>query len=147
MYHAFMRPVTVHDADELAELEMKLFPDNCLNEYSLAREIALGSGWCFVEAGDIVAYMLCRSDRHLTDIMRLGVLPGYEGRGLGRALLQRGMNYSAYTMLTVAPENARALRLYHHMGFEIVGRLVNDSGWVMGKTHPDSRGYFIGLDL
>jgi len=146
MYHAFMRTVTVDDADELAELDKQLFPNNCLNEFTLAREIALGSGWCFVEAGDIVAYILCRGDSYLTDIMRLGVLPAYEGRGLGRSLLLRGMMTTPHTMLTVATDNTRALRLYHHLGFEIVGRLLGDSAWVMGKAQQNMTRYFIGLD-
>lgn len=136
----------MNDADELAELEKQLFPDNCLNEFTLAREIALGSGWCFTEADDIVAYMLCRGNDYLTDIMRLGVLPAFEGRGLGSSLLTRAMMLSCHTMLTVAPENERALRLYHHMGFEIVGLLKDNSGWVMGKAHQQSHRYFIGLD-
>lgn len=147
MYHAFMRSVTVHDADELAELEMKLFPDNCLNEFTLAREIALGSGWCFIEAGDIVAYMLCRGDSYLIDIMRLGVLPAYQGRGLGTQLLRCGINQAQHAMLTVLEGNERALRLYRRHGFEVVGRL-NGYGWVMGVTKRLGRSsHLIGLDL
>lgn len=144
MYHAFMRPVTVDDADELAALDMQLFPENCLNEFTLAREIARGSGWCFVEAGDIVAYVLCRGNSYLIDIMRLGVLPAYQGRGLGKSLLKHAVAQAEQSMLTVLPENHRALRLYHQQGFEIVGRL-NGHGWVMGRKC--SRGHFIGLDL
>ena len=147
MYHAYMRPVTIHDADELAGLEMQLFPDNCLNEYTLAQEIALGSGWCFCEAGDIVAYILCRGNTYLTDIMRLGVLPAWQGRRLGTELLQQAMSQAEYSMLTVLPENKHALRLYRRHGFEIVGRL-SGYGWVMGATRRSGRNaYFIGLDL
>lgn len=141
-----MRPVTVRDADELAELERQLFPENCLNEFTLAREIALGSGWCFIEGGDIVAYVLCRGDNYLIDIMRLGVLPAWQGRGLGTDLLKQAVAQAEHSMLTVLPENERALRLYRRHGFEIVGRL-NGHGWVLGTVRPGSRGHFIGLDL
>lgn len=146
MYHALMRTVTVHDADELAELEMKLFPENCLNEHTLAKEIAAGSGWCFSEAGDIVAFVLCRGSDYLIDIMRLGVLPAYRRRGLASQLLVQAMGQASYAMLTVLPGNEDALRLYHRHGFEIVGRLQPE-GWVMGATRPGSRSHFIGLDL
>lgn len=141
-----MRPVTVDDADELATLEAELFPDNCLNEYTLAREISLGSGWCCTEAGGIVAYVLCRGNSYLVDIMRLGVLPAYQGRGLGTRLLRYAIEQAEHTMLTVLEENERALRLYRRHGFEIVGRL-NGRGWVMGVTKRQGRGgHFIGLD-
>lgn len=147
MYHAFMRPVTVDDADELALLENQLFPENCLNEYTLAREIDMGSGWVIGEPGGIQAYMLCRGNSYLIDIMRLGVLPSFEGRGLGSQLLRQGIQQAEYAMLTVLPENERALRLYFRYGFELVGRL-NGHGWVMGRTNRTGRdSYFIGLDL
>lgn len=138
----------MHDADELAELEMKLFPENCLNEFTLSGEIALGSGWCFVESGDIVAYVLCRGNSYLIDVMRLGVLPAYQRRGLGSKLLEQACSQASNVMLTVLAENQSALRLYRRKGFEIVGRLVGDAGWVMGMTNSTGRdSYFIGLDL
>ena len=141
-----MRPVTTDDADELAAIEMKLFPENCLNEYSIAREIELGQGFCITENELIVAYMLCRGSSYLIDIMRLGVHPDYQGLGLGKQLLQRGLALAEYVMLTVAPENERALRLYKRHGFEIVGLLKDGAGWIMGATSNAHRPYFIGLE-
>lgn len=150
MYHGSMRSVTVDDADELASLEMKLFPENCLNEYTLSREIDLGQGFCVTENGLIVAYMLCRGSSYLTDIMRLGVHPDYQRLGLGKQLLRRGLELAEYVMLTVAPANKRALRLYRAHGFEYVGLLKDRSGWVMGAVpngQYSGRGpHFIGLD-
>lgn len=141
-----MRPVTVEDTDELSLLEMALFPDNCLNEYSLAREVELGGGLVVCDGQAIVAYMLWRGNGYLTDIMRLGVRPKYQGLGLGTMLLQQGVSLAEYVMLTVLAENDRALRLYHRYGFEIVGRLKGGS-WVMGRAnHPSRSNYFIGLD-
>ena len=148
MYHGFMLPVTAEVADELAALEMQLFPDNCLNEHTLAKELTYGQGFAVFDGRRIVAYMLCRGDDYLTDIMRLGVLPEYEGMGIGSSLLRRGISLAQYVMLTVSPENERALRLYRRHGFEIVGRLKDNSGWVMGLTNRTGRdSYFIGLDL
>ena len=147
MYHGFMRPVTVGDSDELAALEMQLFPENCLNEYTLAREIDLGQGFCITENELIVAYMLCRGSSYLTDIMRLGVHPDYQGLGFGKQLLRRGLELAEYVMLTVVPDNERALRLYRSHGFEYVGLLKDSSGWVMGAVSNSARGlHFIGLD-
>lgn len=126
-----MIPVTAEWADELAELEMVLFPENCLNEYTLARELTLGKGFAILDEGHIIAYMLCRGDAQLLDVMRLGVLPPYQGRGMGTRLLRRALELSESVMLTVVPTNTRALRLYHRHGFEIIGLLKDSSGWVM----------------
>ncbi len=139
-----MRAVTVEDADELATLDMKLFPDNCFNEHTLAKEIELGSGFVICDEFAIVAYMLLRGDSYLTDIMRLGVLPEFQGRGLGKQLLRHGIEQAENVMLTVHQENARALQLYSRHGFQIVGRLGNDC-WVMGQRRG-GRGHFIGVD-
>lgn len=149
MYHAFMRYVTVHDADELAELEKQLFPKNCINEHTLAKEIELGSGWVIEQdaSGSIVGYMLCRGDDYLLDIMRLGIATHYQGRGFGSELLRHGVKQAEHVMLTVATENTNALRLYHRHGFEIVGRLLGNAGWVMRRTNRTGLdSYFIRLD-
>lgn len=142
-----MRAVTIDDADELASIEMKLFPDNCFNERTLAREIELGSGFVITDGWRIVAYVMLRGDRYLVDIMRLGVVPEFQGRGLGTQLLQHSAEQAEHAMLTVHAENKRALQLYSRHGFEIVGRLIGGH-WVMGRTRRQQRGhYFIGLDL
>ena len=142
-----MRPVTVEDSDELSLLEMDLFPDNCLNEYTLAREIDLGMGFVVTDNHKIVAYMLLRGNGYLMDIMRLGVLEKYQGQGLGTRLLRVGMQMAEQTMLTVEAKNERALRLYSRHGFQIVGRLLGDTAWVMGhKKRLRQSDYFIGLD-
>lgn len=140
-----MRPVTTEDADELAHLEARVFPESNFNEYTLAKEIELGGGFVICDGWTIVAYMLLRGDSYLTDIMRLGVLPDYRGCGLGTQLLQQGFKQAQYVMLTVLAENTSALRLYHRHGFEIVGRLY-EGAWVMGKSiHTGRNSYFIGL--
>ena len=142
-----MRPVTVEDSDELSLLEMDLFPDNCLNEYTLAREIDLGQGFIVTDNHKIVAYMLMRGDGYLMDIMRLGVVAGYQGQGLGTRLLRVGMQLAEQVMLTVETKNERALRLYDRHGFQIVGQLIGGSAWVMGfKKRLRRSDYFIGLD-
>ncbi len=147
MYHERMRAVTTADAEEIAELEMKLFPENCFNEHTIAREIELGKGWCVVADSAIVAYVLCRGTERLLDIMRLGVLPRYQGMKLAVELLLRCILEAEHVMLTVHEENERALRLYRRNGFEVVGRLA-EGHWVMGRTQNfnGQRLHFIGTD-
>jgi ribosomal protein S18 acetylase RimI-like enzyme len=146
MYHAPMRAVTVEDSDELAAIEMELFPENCMNEHSLAREIDLGGGFVICEHGAIIAYMLYRGDARLVDIIRLGVVPAHQGRGLGPWLLKQGLELAEYVMLTVQPENKRALRIYLKHGFDVVGQLKGNDGWVLGAAVRRPSRHFIGRE-
>ncbi len=147
MYHELMRAVTTADAEEIAELEMKLFPANCFNDHTIAKEIEAGKGWCVVEEGEIVAYVLCRGNDYLLDIMRLGVMQKHQGKKLGVELLLRCILEAEHVMLTVHEQNERALRLYRRNGFEVVGRLA-DGNWVMGRTQDFNRHrrHFIGIE-
>ena len=60
------------------------------------------------------------------EIYIIGVVPGYEGRGLGRGLLAHGLDYLhrvrhvATAMLYVEADNTRAVGLYTSLGFEVV---------------------------
>lgn len=57
----------------------------------------------------------------------LAVLPQYRGKGIGRALLQeginRGKNLGLKITLAVDPDNPRAKRLYQSLGFQPDGTL------------------------
>ncbi len=61
----------------------------------------------------------------LGEIYIIGVVPGFEGRGLGRALLARGLDHLhtvrhvATAMLYVESDNLRATELYSRLGFEV----------------------------
>ncbi|MDJ0496836.1 MAG: mycothiol synthase [Acidimicrobiia bacterium] len=58
------------------------------------------------------------------EIYIIGVIPSWEGRGLGRALVAVGLDYLSATrharkaMLYVESSNVRALELYDRLGFE-----------------------------
>jgi ribosomal protein S18 acetylase RimI-like enzyme len=78
------------------------------------------------------------------ELCRLYILEEKFGTGLGRALMQTALDYAIrkkfdYMWLGVWEGNARALKLYHSMGFVhfdeheyIVGRQV-DHDWLMKK--------------
>lgn len=129
-----MRPVTTDDADALAQLDALLFPENCFNETTLANEIRLGGGWC-IESKDrlipLAGYALARDDGQVLDLLRLGVHPAFQRKGLGKRLLEQVLQGNRPTMLTVREGNLPALRLYRSYQFELVGRLANNMGWTM----------------
>lgn len=129
-----MRPVTVADADELAQLDMELFPDNCFNERTLAIEIERGYGWVIEGEGELAAYVLAVPDPVVMDVLRLGVRPAYRRRGYATQLLCAVLDLCATaglgTILNVAYENETALRLYQKLGFKIAGQMQHDA-WLM----------------
>lgn len=126
-----MRAVTQTDADEVARLDAVLFPENCFNEHTLAREIAIGSGWVIYNGMELVGYVLVRDDDLYLDIIRLGVHPDFQRQHLGSAMLKKVLEKNRATMLTVREGNDIALRLYLKYGFQLVGRLHNGLGWVL----------------
>jgi len=70
-------------------------------------------------------------------ILSIAVHPECQGRGLGRELLRRGLDYleqrgARRVRLEVRPDNAAALRLYESFGFATVGRTRDAQGdWLI----------------
>ena len=61
------------------------------------------------------------------DVMTMGVLPDFRGRGLGRVLMDALIDVarrwgSERVFLEVRESNAAAISLYENSGFEVVGR-------------------------
>lgn len=130
------KKITSTDAQAISELESQLFPDNCMNEYTLTREIQAGDGIVIYKGGLLIGYMLVRDDKddEVMDLLRLGIREGYQGQGLGRRLLDDlDQTELKDFVLTVRKNNRSALRLYLTRGFQIVGEL-SGGNWVMRRT-------------
>lgn len=107
-----------------------------MNSGTLSRELRL-PGINLVVGEPIKGYILCRDVGHIFDVTRLGVVSFAQGFGLGRQLLQAVLALAhTEVMLTVRKDNARALRLYHGMGFQIVGHI--EQAWFMSISPPRS---------
>ena len=127
-----MRLATKDDTVALSELEMELFPDNCLNETTLRNELEIGSCWIEEVDGKIAGYALVRKDQNLNDLLRLGVRRDYRRDGIGKKLLERVIFSDQPTMLTVQKDNDNALGMYLQYGFKIVGQITH-AAWVMKR--------------
>lgn len=129
-----MRLATVEDSAPISILELTVFPENAMNETTLANEIEDGECWVEEENGEIVGYILATAGEGLIDILRVGVDPTFRGVGIGQALLDKVLEgKSGPIMLTVKKDNENALKLYMKRGFRIVGVLQAEYGWVMKR--------------
>jgi ribosomal protein S18 acetylase RimI-like enzyme len=85
-------------------------------------QAVIGAGWMRRWSGNEKGYGYVDEE---TPELSVAVLPAYQGRGIGTALLARLLEaaqacYGAVS-LSVAEENP-ALRLYERLGFEVVGK-------------------------
>jgi len=104
---------------EQAEAMIEKFgqsPNSCI---LVAEEDGQLVGYCVLSGSDLVR------TRHSTRLV-LGVLQAHADQGIGTALLKMIDEFAATagihrTELTVRKDNARAIHLYHKMGFEIEG--------------------------
>lgn len=117
------------DVARLCELELLLFPGNSLSVLQMERE--LGRSACLVIGRPVKAYALIGWDGELLDLLRLGVHPDHQGRGLGKRLLRAVLAVKRPMVLTVKKDNHRALRLYEEYGFEVVGHFSEARAWVL----------------
>jgi len=112
---------------------MRLFPDNSFNERTVSNEIAAGGGMVIYDGDELVGYLLARWDREIMDITRFGVKVSHQGRGLGNRMLFDVINSTGLDIiLCVKKTNSRAIRLYLHHHFKIMGQLTNS--WLMRRT-------------
>ena len=120
------------DLEAVVELEALLFTDNSMTLPRLEREAR--AGLLFVVGEPVHAYALVGNDRGLLDLLRLGVHPKQQKKGIGADLLVKAIGLGRDVVLTVQKSNAHALKLYRRFGFEITGHLPTADAWVLIRT-------------
>lgn len=123
-----MRRALPEDAAEIAELEMKMFPENCFNEYTLRQEFKHSSCWV-IEGDRLRGYLITRVEAGLVDIMRIAVREEHQGQHLGFRLMNKALSMAPRATLMVRKDNKRALKLYFDLGFRIAGEF--EQSWMM----------------
>lgn len=123
-------PLTPADARRCAELEALLFPgDDPWPKAAFLRELAAKHNhYVTARAGDLlVGYAgisrLGRTPPFEYEVHTIGVDPAYQGRGIGRRLLNELLNFAdgGVVHLEVRTDNAAAIALYRSAGFTDVG--------------------------
>lgn len=87
--------------------------------------------------GELLAYQVAMAGFEEWHLLNVTVSPDHQGHGLATQLLHGLIDHArstgaAWLWLEVRPSNARARRLYAHLGFEQVG--------VRKGYYPDGRG-------
>lgn len=124
-----MRPAAAADVGEVAELflasrrdALPYLPDLHTDDETrrwMAGVVFPGGMWVAVLGGRIVGFAALNSARdHLE---QLYVRPGWHGRGIGSALLERAKDLSTGRLrLFTFQRNARARKFYEARGFAVV---------------------------
>jgi len=124
--------LTVGDAERCAQLEAVLFPgDDPWPKAAFVREVAAPHNH-YVAAracadGTLIGYggisRLGRTPPFEYEVHTIGVDPDYQGRGVGRRLLDELLNFAAGAVvhLEVRTDNEAAIALYRSVGFAQVG--------------------------
>jgi len=122
---------TPDDLETIVELEAVLF-DNSFGEGTLRRELEVSYCAVMRDGMDIVVgYVIVRPNGELHDLLRLGVMPSFQRKGIGRRLLRHILvRFPGPMMLMVRRENPAAL-LYKAHDFQTVA--MTDKGWVMRR--------------
>lgn len=144
-----LRDLTFEDIGTVGRLENKLFPVDAWPLQMFYDEFFQPDTRRYVVAevdGAMVAYAGLMCVDTTADIQTIGVLPAFEGRGIGRALLtellaeavRRGADN---VMLEVRADNPRAQQLYTRFGFErihIRRKYYRDGvdAWIMRLALP-----------
>lgn len=120
------RDMTMEDVATVNALEQRLFPADAwplqmflaeLSQPETRRYLVAESG------GTIVAYAGLMCIEPIADVQTIAVVPEFEGRGIGSALLTRLIDEArrrraADVLLEVRADNPRAQQLYVRFGFE-----------------------------
>ncbi|QCE32431.1 ribosomal-protein-alanine N-acetyltransferase [Acetobacteraceae bacterium] len=130
-----MRPICMAHVPLLALIDEKCFASDLCWSADLFRSVLETGGWGeFLMLAEMpIGFYLCRSVAGETEILTLGILPEFQGKGLGKYLMESlfkgAKSYKAEEIfLEVEESNFAARRLYQNSGFKILGRRADYYG-------------------
>lgn len=127
---AELRRMGEGDLPAVMAIERRMFPEDAWSEQAMRSELAGQPDqrhYVVAEAdGEVVAYAGLAAAGLEGDVQTIAVLPGYQGRGIGAALVGTLLDEAARrgctdVFLEVRADNPRARSLYEWYGFERVG--------------------------
>ncbi len=120
------RDMTLEDVPAVDALEHRLFPADAWPLHMFLAELSQPETRRYLVAesgGGIVGYAGLMCIEPVADVQTIAVVPEFEGRGIGSALLTRlieeaRLGGAADVLLEVRADNPRAQQLYVRFGFE-----------------------------
>jgi [ribosomal protein S18]-alanine N-acetyltransferase len=120
------RDMTLEDVPAVDALEQRLFPADAWPLHMFLAELTQPETRRYLVAesdGDIVGYAGLMCIEPVADVQTIAVVPEFEGRGIGAALLTRLIGEARFrgaadVLLEVRADNPRAQQLYVRFGFE-----------------------------
>jgi ribosomal-protein-alanine N-acetyltransferase len=120
------RDMTLEDVPAVDALEQRLFLSDAWPLHMFLSELSQPETRRYLVAesgGDIVGYAGLMCIEPVADVQTIAVVPEFEGRGIGSALLTRlieeaRLRGAADVLLEVRADNPRAQQLYVRFGFE-----------------------------
>lgn len=85
--------------------------------------------WGYEEEGNLVGFMGIAAN----SLEMLFIDESTRGRGIGKALIQYGIQEQGVTKVEVNEQNAQAVGFYEHLGFKVKNRMELDG---QGKAYP-----------
>ena len=121
-----VRDMVAADIPAVHELEVRLFPVDAWPLQMFVSELAQPETRRYLVAeapGGIIGYAGVMCIEPVADVQTIAVVPEYEGRGIGTALLTELISEArrrgaADVLLEVRADNPRAQQLYRRFGFE-----------------------------
>jgi ribosomal-protein-alanine N-acetyltransferase len=123
------RSARTEDIPAVAALEAQVFPDPWPQHLYL-QEVGQPLRFqrvAYTENGYLAAYLFACWQLDELHVLKVATHPLYEGRGLARTLLDEAKcegqrSEDRGLILEVRPSNRRAIRLYRHLGYDVLGR-------------------------
>ncbi len=121
-------PMQQADVDEVLALEQSVYPHPWTRGNFVDSLVCEYEAWLLrCDEGALLGYFLMMAAVDEAHLLNVAVAAAQQGKGLGRALLDRVCACARGQMLKtmfleVRPSNVRALAIYQRYGFEQVGR-------------------------
>jgi ribosomal-protein-alanine acetyltransferase len=124
-----IRPATAEDVAAVAALEARVFPDPW-PAHLYAQETSQSLRFqrvVYNESGYLAAYLFACWQADELHVLKVATHPLYHGIGLATTLLREAVAEAERgngrgIILEVRPSNHRAVQLYRHLGYRVIGR-------------------------
>lgn len=116
-------------ANEIEKLEKSCFDHGLYNEEQLSDMMNNKSMYDFLvienNIGEKIGYLIIFDNSDSLEIMKIGVLPKYRKKGIGKILLEQLFEKKKNILLEVREKNIIARKFYENNGFSIIGKRKN----------------------